>query len=73
MKYTHIKDCWSKVRSATTIEELEDLFDEFPRWSGDWEVQIEDNQYVVINSYYDTQCDNWETDYDYLDIEVREE
>ena len=70
MEYKHIKDCWTAIREARTKDEVERLFGEFPRWSGDWEVIIEDRQYVVVNSYYDAQCDNWETDYETLDIEV---
>ena len=73
MKYTHIKDCWSKVKAATTIEELEDLFDEFPRWSGDWEIRLEDDHYLVVNTYYDKQLCEWFTDEEQIDINVEDE
>ena len=36
MEYKHINDCWEAIRNAKTIEEVNDLFEKFPRWSGDW-------------------------------------
>lgn len=73
MEIKHIKDCWTLIRHEKTIEGVKKVLEELPRWSGDWEVIIEDGQYVVVNSYYDAQCDNWETDYETLDIEVETE
>ena len=70
MEIKHIKDCWTLIRHEKTIEGVNRVLEELPRWSGDWEVIIEDGQYVVVNSYYDAQYDNWETDYETLDIEV---
>lgn len=72
-KYEHIKDCWAAVREATSLEEVERLFKEFPRWSGDWEIDIEDGKYMVSNYYYEEQYDNWNTDYEYLDIPLEVE
>jgi hypothetical protein len=73
MEYNHIKDCWAAIREAKTIEEVKNLFEQFPRWSGDWNIEIEDNQYVVYNTYFDEQCDSFDTDYETLDIEVEVE
>ena len=73
MEYKHINDCWVAIREAKTIEEVENLFEQFPRWSGDWEVIIEDGQYVVYNTYFDEQCDSFDTDCETLDIEVEED
>lgn len=73
MEYKHINDCWAAIREAKTIEEVENLFEQFPRWSGDWEVIIEDGQYVVYNTYFDEQCDSFDTDFELLDIEVEED
>jgi hypothetical protein len=75
--YTHINDCWEAIRQAKTIEEVELLFDTFPRWSGDWEVQIENDSfynkcYVVYNTYYDKNLDQEETEAETLDIEVED-
>ena len=42
MEYKHIRDCWAEIRKAKTIEEVKDLFEKFPRWSGDWDVMVED-------------------------------
>jgi len=73
MEYKHINDCWAAIREAKTIEEVENLFEQFPRWSGDWDVVIEDDQYVVYNTYFDEQCDSFDTDCEILDIEVEED
>lgn len=70
MEYKHIKDCWEQIKQAKTKEEVEKLFTEFPRWSGDWEIVIEDDHYVVINTYYDQQYETYENDTEVLDIEV---
>ena len=35
MEYNHINDCWFEIRKAKTIEEVKDLFEKFPRLSGD--------------------------------------
>lgn len=73
MEYNHINDCWAAIREAKTIEEVENLFEQFPRWSGDWEVIIEDGHYVVYNNYFDPQYDSFDTDCETLDIEVEED
>ena len=70
--YFHIQDCWAEIRKAKTIEEVKDLFEKFPRWSGDWDVMVEDGQYVVYNTWFDEQCDDYDTDCETLDIEVEE-
>lgn len=68
--YEHINDCWNAIREAKTKEEVEQLFEEFPRWSGDWYIEEEDGYYVVYNSYYDRCCECYDTDKETLDIEV---
>lgn len=73
MEYNHLNDCWSEIRKAKTIEEVKDLFEKFPRWSGDWNVTIENGRYVVINTYFDPQYGSFEEDSDTLDIEVEED
>ena len=73
MEYKHINDCWAASREAKTIEEVENLFEQFPRWSGDWDVVIEDGHYVVYNTYFDPQYDSFDTDFELLDIEVEED
>ena len=72
MEYNHINDCWSEIRKAKTIEEVKDLFEKFPRWSGDWEVMVEDGQYVVYNTWFDERFGDFDTDREALDIEVEE-
>ena len=73
MEYNHIQDCWLEIRKAKTIEEVKDLFEKFPRWSGDWDVMVEDGQYVVYNTWFDEQCEDYDTDCETLDIEVEED
>ena len=73
MEYKHINDCWSEIRKAKTIEEVKDLFEKFPRWSGDWDVMVEDGQYVVYNTWFDERFGDFDTDREVLDIEVEGE
>lgn len=70
MEYKHINDCWADIRKAKTIEEIKDLFEKFPRWSGDWDIMVEDGHYVVYNTWFDEQCDDFDTDCETLDIEA---
>ena len=73
MEYNHINDCWAEIRKAKTIEEVKDLFEKFPRWSGDWDVMVEDGQYVVYNTWFDERFGDFDTDREALDIEVEGE
>ena len=73
MEIKHIQDCWSEIRKAKTIEEVKDLFEKFPRWSGDWDVMVEDGQYVVYNTWFDERFGDFDTDRETLDIEVEGE
>ena len=73
MEYNHINDCWSEIRKAKTIEEVKDLFENFPRWSGDWDIMVEDGQYVVYNTWFDERFGDFDTDRETLDIEVEGE
>lgn len=77
MEYKHINDCWAAIREAKTIEEVKNLFEQFPRWSGDWDVQVENNsfyekRYVVYNTWFDSNLDEFDTDCETLDIEVED-
>ena len=73
MEYNHINDCWAEIRKAKTIEEVKDLFEKFPRWSGDWDIMVEDGQYVVYNTWFDERFGDFDTDREALDIEVEED
>lgn len=73
MEISHINDCWSEIRKAKTIEEVKDLFEKFPRWSGDWDIMVEDGQYVVYNTWFDERFGDFDTDRETLDIEVEDE
>ena len=72
MEYNHINDCWAEIRKAKTIEEVKDLFEKFPRWSGDWDIMVEDGHYVVYNTWFDEQFSDFDTDRETLDIEVED-
>ena len=74
MEYKHINDCWNAIRKATTYDELEDVIWEFPRWSGDWEIVRNSENYCrVINIYYDEQCETWDEDEEDTDIPYDDE
>ena len=73
MEYKHIQDCWAEIRKAKTIEEVKDLFEKFPRWSGDWDIMVEDGQYVVYNTWFDERFGDFDADCETLDIEVEGE
>ena len=73
MEYNHINDCWAEIRKAKTIEEVKDLFEKFPRWSGDWDIMVEDGQYVVYNTWFDERFGDFDTDRETLGIEVEGE
>ena len=73
MEYNHINDCWAEIRKAKTIEEVKDLFEKFPRWSGDWDVMVENGRYVVYNTWFDERFGDFDTDRETLDIEVEGE
>lgn len=70
MEYKHIDDCWNAIREAKTVEELDELFGNFPRWSGYWEWFYDNDQVIAENTYYDTSTDSWETDAETLYIEI---
>ncbi len=70
-KYEHIRDCWNAVREAETVSEVKDLFEEFPRWSGDWGISVEEGEYVVTNTYEDKNM-GWQEDKETLDIKCPE-
>jgi hypothetical protein len=66
------------LEACTNIKEVNDLLDSFPRWSGEWWVDIVENQdgtkyYEVTNQYYDKQTGEVYCDTIDLDIEVEEE
>lgn len=72
MEIKNIQDCWTLIRHEKTIEGVRKVLEELPRWSGDWDVILEDGEYVVYNTWFDTQCGDFETDCETLDIEVEE-
>lgn len=68
--FNHIKDCWNAIKEAKTKEEIESLFKLFPRWSGDWSVDIKDGHIVVTNDWYDPTTESYNSDSETLDIDV---
>lgn len=76
--FEHIRDCHTALEACTSIKEVNNLLDSFPRWSGEWWVDIVENQdgtkyYEVTNQYYDKQTDDLYCDTIDLDIEVEDE
>ena len=67
-EFNHINDCWDAVRECKTRDELEGLFEEFPRWSGNWYVDFNHGYCSVINSYWDKQSESQEEEREDVDI-----
>lgn len=68
--FAHIKDCWKAIEKAKTKEEVESLFKLFPRWAGDWSVDIEDGRLVVTNEWYDDATETYDSESETLDIDT---
>lgn len=78
MEYKHINDCWSAVREAKTVDEVNALLETFPKWSGNWDLRLEYNSfyvktYVLYNTHYDKDLDQEDTSAEILDIPTPEE
>lgn len=67
--YKHINDCWNAIEKlidweGCTPDDLKDLLNQFPRWSGDWlwEVYESDDDYMlrITNCYWvdDDYCED---------------
>lgn len=79
-KYNHINDCWEAIRSVKTVAEIEELFKEFPRWSGEWEItkgkyyprlsySEETEKYYVINRFYDENLEMYDEEFEMVEVE----
>ena len=73
MEINNIQDCWTLIRHEKTIEGVKKVLEMLPRWSGDWDVMVEDGQYVVYNTWFDERFGDFDTDRETLDIEVEGE
>lgn len=50
-EYKHIRDCWNAIAECKTALEIKALIETFPRWSGDWDLEVgEDDELVVTNT-----------------------
>ena len=60
--YGHISDCWRALEACHYIEEVESLFEDFPRWSGSWSWFDDNGSFCVRNDYHDsgTGTDDYE-------------
>lgn len=67
MEYTHINDCWNALSNAKSLNEVYDLIDNFPRWSGDWNVTFHEGSLIVSNEYFDKLANDYVTDERTLD------
>jgi len=71
--FSHISECWQALRDAESVEEVEKLFEIFPRWSGDWEWYWSDDDFDgerhfrVENTYWNRQYNDYEVDWEDLD------
>jgi hypothetical protein len=76
--FEHINDCQAALEACKNIDEVNELLDSFPRWSGDWwySIEVDKNDrayYVVSNQWYDKNTDSTEVDEYELDIPLSEE
>ena len=58
--YKHIKDCWRALEKCQSIEEVEERFKEFPRWSGEWYWFYDNGSFCVRNDYSDEETEDYE-------------
>lgn len=72
MEIKNVLDCWSLIKHEKTIEGVKKVLEEIPSWLGEWGVILEDGEYIVYNTWFDTQSEEFETYYETLDIEVEE-
>lgn len=81
--FSHINDCWNYLREAKSIDDLKQRIEQLPIWSGSWSVE-EDNEIVgnedddqvsvlVVNSYYDEQCEDWDVEQETMYFDCNEE
>ena len=71
MEFKHINDCWNYLREAKDIDDLEYRTEELPRWSGDWVVDRDPDDFKkcrVTNYAEDGDIDKEDF---YFDITVR--
>jgi hypothetical protein len=75
--FYHIHDCVDALMNCETIDEVNNLLDNFPRKFGEWWVDVvgegEDAYYEVTNEYWDEQYEELCSNQYQLDIEVEEE
>ena len=64
-EFNHINDCWNAVFACKSRKKLEKLFEEFPRWSGEWYVELNDDDGCcsVTNFHFDKQGESQEDAY----------
>lgn len=61
--YSHINDCWKALATAKSFEELDNIIDSFPRWSGDWCYHENGTNVIeVTNEYFDNDSDSYKED-----------
>lgn len=66
-----IKDCWNELSEAKTFDDALRLTRHFPRWTGDWTLEVlEDDTVRATNGYFDRQADSYVEDKEDLDITV---
>lgn len=75
--FYHIHDCVDALMNCETIDDVNNLLDNFPRKFGEWWVDVvgegEDAYYEVTNEWFDTINEELCSNQYQLDIEVEEE
>ena len=70
-EYKHIKDCWNAIAECKTALEIKALVETFPRWSGDWDLEVtEDGELAVTNTYFDDSIEDFDMDTDTFEVDL---
>lgn len=68
-EFKNFDDIWNALRACSTIHQIVETVENFPRWSGDWELKLTDHSVVVINRYFDAQLDDTYEESEELEFE----
>lgn len=66
---TNFNDVWTALQACSTIYQIVETVENFPRWSGDWELKLTDHSVIVINRYFDAQLDDTYEESEELEFE----
>lgn len=71
--FNHINDCWNAIEECKTHQELLELLENFPIWSGTWIVVNNQGYCQVINEFYEKNTEDYDFTREDTDIPYEEE